>query len=109
MEADILQLDVADVLMTITPATALPSAATALSGRGSTATKHGGTLGVCRESDDEDDDIVSDSGDDEHQPTEATALAGVTSRQRPCQGGGGGTQKSRSHKAVAAKMLTGGV
>jgi len=97
------QLDVVDVLMTLTPATAPPSGVRAPG----VPTKHGGTLGVCRDSDDEgEDDIVPDSDGESLEVGASPAVAQVAPQR---VSGSALPQKSRSLKAVAAKMLTGGI
>jgi hypothetical protein len=116
-EADILQLDVVDVMMPLAPAVCDPqatrTAAARYASRSHIATKHGGDQGVFRDSDDEDeDDVVADSDTETAAVTSAArescqapvhdALAASSAATAP-------PQKSRSQKAVGAKMLNLGV
>jgi hypothetical protein len=130
-DADILQLDVVDVMM--------PSAAVAYTG-GSTAaerhlarkheaTRHGGALGIFDDSDD-DEDIIADS-DDDAPKTDSDARGGATLDKAVDESASSVTattfhdssavtpaastaprippSKVRSHKAVSSKMHNHGV
>lgn len=97
--------------MTLTPATS----ASASTARAHVPTKHGGTLGVCASDDDEDgdDDIVPESdneeGGDNPKPAPDSVPAAASMQSAAGRSGSYFPQKSLSQKAVAAKMLTGGI